>query len=1288
MWIYPFSSCKIVPTSLTMACNCVMTEGNPSVFVLHSYIVFVNFLVYTLSMKKFTLAFFLLPLLFGLFCFADFAAAVNTSTLIGYWKFDESESGAAVDSSGYGTSLDPSGTPPTPSATAAVTAFDNPYSASFDGVSSYFAATSTSILNTTTSLSIAVWVKFNSVSSSYQTIVGKWEVGSKQQFLVQLNNNNKIGFWTGNGNSVGSVLESAATVSPNTWYHIVATVNGTSKNLYVNGILSNSGTSTTAIGTSTIEFTVGSKKYNGGPYFEFLNGFVDDLRLYNRVISGTEITALASGSHTSATWTAGANTSDYQTAANWNTGAIPDPYTLVTIPSAAYMPKTSAATTSFAGLTINATSTFDANGSVMVMNDSGTFTNYGTLIIHGTERMFMTNDASHGAVMMAATTSTYTNFGYTFYDYIVNDGLLGYWQFDATSTGFATDTSGYQLHGTPIGSDGSNNLPQPNASVPTTTFYDTGSVHFDGTDDYFEIARGVPQAIQGNAAKMVSMWVYPTRAQEGFVYLGPDDGGSDGQSFRLQTDSSRKLKLDVSAMAQTSNLTLSLNTWQFIAAGWDGTVWRVCLNGSCEVLGSLPASDLQPGMFNIGRGIWDTQYMQGSLDDVRLYNRMLATSTLLSMASGNVPVTSVATSTVWPSYYVTNRDFILNAGTHEGRYASHLIGRNFVNNGGSMAGNSYSMNLTHATLINSSISLNSVTFGNYTVTTTLTFAAGSTLTANSLWFTNNDAGGTALLRSTVSGRQFNLNVPTSSFVAKYLDFQDVNNTNGSTTSLSGRFVTNSGNNSGWFYGLASITDFSVTPSSTTAILSWSNPANPEFSYNLIRRSTGQAPVENYEGTLVEDNFTGTSTTSAGLSEERHYFSIFTYDIYGGYALSATTSVFIDITAPTAPGMPTTTAITSSTRPVISWDPSTDSGSGLAGVPYFLQWSTSTDFSAWDAQTASSTTATVYADLSDGTWYFLISALDNNLNRSEYVTSSAVIVDATGPVLTLRGDSVTTLTQNQSYSDSGALALDAREGDVTGSVQTSGAVNTAVPGIYTITYTATDGVGNSTTRTRTVVVSAVNSGGGAVSIAPSAPLSRDGKPGVLGVSINGQESGDIKTDSAALKLSFNGSIAVKGVAISLTPDFAGVGILPYTSEKTLTLPKPGTYTIYVKYYSVTGASSDVITRTVVYSSEKTAPVGSPAKTITRASYNFTRNLKRGSQGSDVKLLQQFLNSQGFFVAKTGPGSLGKETTLYGLATEAAVKRFQEAHAEEILKPFGLKKGTGAFFGSTRAVANKM
>jgi peptidoglycan hydrolase-like protein with peptidoglycan-binding domain len=85
--------------------------------------------------------------------------------------------------------------------------------------------------------------------------------------------------------------------------------------------------------------------------------------------------------------------------------------------------------------------------------------------------------------------------------------------------------------------------------------------------------------------------------------------------------------------------------------------------------------------------------------------------------------------------------------------------------------------------------------------------------------------------------------------------------------------------------------------------------------------------------------------------------------------------------------------------------------------------------------------------------------------------------------------------------------------------------------------------------------------------------------------------------------------------------------------------------------------------------------------------FTKNLTPGMEYADVKRLQQFLNERGFAIAVSGPGSKGQETTYYGPATAAAVKRYQEAHSAEILKPNNLTTGTGLFLGSTREHINK-
>jgi peptidoglycan hydrolase-like protein with peptidoglycan-binding domain len=65
------------------------------------------------------------------------------------------------------------------------------------------------------------------------------------------------------------------------------------------------------------------------------------------------------------------------------------------------------------------------------------------------------------------------------------------------------------------------------------------------------------------------------------------------------------------------------------------------------------------------------------------------------------------------------------------------------------------------------------------------------------------------------------------------------------------------------------------------------------------------------------------------------------------------------------------------------------------------------------------------------------------------------------------------------------------------------------------------------------------------------------------------------------------------------------------------------------------------------------------------YVFTRILKLGSTGPDVKYLQIFLNDNGFTVSTTGIGSKGNESTYFGPATLKALIKYQDT-ASEIMK----------------------
>lgn len=192
-------------------------------------------------------------------------------------------------------------------------------------------------------------------------------------------------------------------------------------------------------------------------------------------------------------------------------------------------------------------------------------------------------------------------------------------------------------------------------------------------------------------------------------------------------------------------------------------------------------------------------------------------------------------------------------------------------------------------------------------------------------------------------------------------------------------------------------------------------------------------------------------------------------------------------------------------------------------------------------------------------------------------------------------------------------------------------------------------------------------------------------------INNDASDAPRTIDPHLTLTFNADPkTVKGYAASLRADFASASIFPlhYTSFR---LPDaPGTYRIYLRYYSLTGKPSDTFSRLVHLGQDTSTPitVSSPKQEPPRPSSLFTRALKLGSNGEDVRRLQQLLNERGFTVKTSGAGSKGNETTVYGSLTASALRRFQEAYASSILSPLGLRRGTGIFGPSTLAFINQL
>ncbi|MFA5744607.1 MAG: peptidoglycan-binding domain-containing protein [Candidatus Paceibacterota bacterium] len=101
--------------------------------------------------------------------------------------------------------------------------------------------------------------------------------------------------------------------------------------------------------------------------------------------------------------------------------------------------------------------------------------------------------------------------------------------------------------------------------------------------------------------------------------------------------------------------------------------------------------------------------------------------------------------------------------------------------------------------------------------------------------------------------------------------------------------------------------------------------------------------------------------------------------------------------------------------------------------------------------------------------------------------------------------------------------------------------------------------------------------------------------------------------------------------------------------------------------------ETITTSTVSTSSFTPSTGS-----TSSQTGFARDLKLNTTGTDVQKLQQFLNTHGFILAESGPGSPGNETTKFGALTKAALIRFQKAN--------NITPAVGYFGPLTRAAIN--
>ena len=139
----------------------------------------------------------------------------------------------------------------------------------------------------------------------------------------------------------------------------------------------------------------------------------------------------------------------------------------------------------------------------------------------------------------------------------------------------------------------------------------------------------------------------------------------------------------------------------------------------------------------------------------------------------------------------------------------------------------------------------------------------------------------------------------------------------------------------------------------------------------------------------------------------------------------------------------------------------------AGSTYTDAGATATDNYNNDV-TADITTASTVDSNTIGSYTVTYTVNDASGNQATAVRT-VIVEDSTPPTITLIGSNPASVEVGNSYSDAGATATDAYDGDITSSITTTSNVNINTVGSYTVTYTVTDSSSNSATATRTVNV---------------------------------------------------------------------------------------------------------------------------------------------------------------------------------------------------------------------------
>jgi len=184
-------------------------------------------------------------------------------------------------------------------ATLTADRFGKPNSAyQFDGTKGSITIPSSSSLNPTNELSIGFWIKIDGITGTWSPIIYKGgstpQSGTdKREYSVWLNNQSSLGVSSaGDGNNERYLYTSQ--LSKTDWVYYVAVIDRKSHVMktYLNGVISTQRSdSFSSFNNNNYDLVFGGFG-EGSRYYSYFKGILDDVSIYNRALTETEIQTL------------------------------------------------------------------------------------------------------------------------------------------------------------------------------------------------------------------------------------------------------------------------------------------------------------------------------------------------------------------------------------------------------------------------------------------------------------------------------------------------------------------------------------------------------------------------------------------------------------------------------------------------------------------------------------------------------------------------------------------------------------------------------------------------------------------------------------------------------------------------------------------------------------------------------------------------------------------------------------------------------------------------------------